>query len=195
MLRFVVDPDGVLTPDLLQRLPGRGLWIVPRRDMIATAAKKRLFARAAKGPVTVPEDLEQRVEGLLAKHCLDLVSLARRAGEAVAGHDRVRGWLETGRVALLLEAKDASEAGRRRMIGLAKALGDDLQVFQAFTAVELGGAFGRDQAVHVAIAPGGLADKLAREMARLEEFRQEPGKTENVKTGTRSAGSGREGKA
>ncbi len=170
-MRFVVGPDGQLVPDLRERLPGRGLWIVPRRDMIAAAAKKKLFAKAAKGPVELPEGLADQVERLLAQSCLDLVALARKAGEAVAGHDRVRGWLESGRVALLIEARDASEAGRKRMIGFARALEDDVKVFQLFQAAELGRAFGRDQAVHVAVAPGGLADKLAREAARLEEFR------------------------
>lgn len=186
-MRFVVSPDGVLVPDLRERLPGRGLWIVPRRDMIAAAAKKKLFAKAAKGPVTLPEDLEDQVERQLRQSCLDLVALARKAGEAVAGHDRVRGWLEQGRVALLLEARDASEAGRRRMIGFARALEEDghsaegrseegIGVIQAFEAATLGQAFGRDQAVHVAIAPGGLAEKLTREAARLEEYmsRDEP---------------------
>lgn len=186
-MRFVVSPDGVLVPDLRERLPGRGLWIVPRRDMIAAAAKKKLFAKAAKGPVTLPDGLEDQVERLLRQSCLDLVALARKAGEAVAGHDRVRGWLEQGRVALLLEARDASVAGRRRMIGFARALeedghsaegrsGDGIGVIQAFEAATLGQAFGRDQAVHVAIAPGGLAEKLTREAARLEEYmsRDEP---------------------
>ena len=26
LIRFVADPDGVLTPDLAERLPGRGVW-------------------------------------------------------------------------------------------------------------------------------------------------------------------------
>jgi predicted RNA-binding protein YlxR (DUF448 family) len=173
LLRFVVGPEGQLAPDLREKLPGRGLWIVPRRDMIAAAERKKLFARAAKAPVQVPEDLAERVDALLARQCLDLISLARKAGEAVAGHDKVRGWLESGRVALLLEASDASEAGSRRMIGFAKALGDRLEVAQLFTAAQLGGAFGRDQAVHVAVAPGGLADKLSHDVVRLKEYRSE----------------------
>jgi predicted RNA-binding protein YlxR (DUF448 family) len=169
-LRFVVGPDGQAVPDLRERLPGRGLWIVPRRDMIAAARRKKLFARAAKTAVELPEGLEDQVEELLKRQCLDLVSMARKAGEAVAGNEKVRSWLEKGRVALLLEAKDASEAGRKRMIGYARALEDGVTVWQLFEAAEMGRAFGRDQAVHVAVAPGGLADKLSRDAARLEEY-------------------------
>jgi len=50
-LRFVVGPEGQAVPDLRERLPGRGLWIVPRRDMIAAARRKKLFAKAAKTAV------------------------------------------------------------------------------------------------------------------------------------------------
>jgi predicted RNA-binding protein YlxR (DUF448 family) len=170
MIRFVLDPQGRLVPDLAGRLPGRGLWIVPRRDMIARAIQKRLFAKAAKAAVELPPDLEEQLEQLMRRRCLDTLALARRAGEAVAGHDRVQGWLERGRVAVLLEAKDASEAGRKRMLGLAKAIGDGPAVYQLFSAAELGRTFGRDNAVHVAVAEGGLAAKLRCEAARLEEF-------------------------
>ncbi len=170
LIRLVVDPDGLLVPDLSERLPGRGLWIAPQRDMIAHAQRRRLFAKAAKSTVRVPEDLADQVEALMRQRCLDSIALARRAGEAVAGQEKVRSWLGSGRVAVLLEASDASEGGRKRMIGLAKAIGEGLRIFQIFTAAELGKAFGRDTSVHVALAPGGLATKLRREAARFEEF-------------------------
>ena len=31
MIRFVVGPDGMLTPDLKRNLPGRGVWVTARR--------------------------------------------------------------------------------------------------------------------------------------------------------------------
>lgn len=166
----MIDPEGRLVPDIAERLPGRGLWIAPRRDMIARALAKGLFAKAAKRAIQAPEDLAAQLESLLRRRCLETLAMARRAGEAVAGQDRVRGWLEAGRVRLLLEAKDASEGGRRRMIALAKALEDGTEVCQLFGAAELGRAFGRESVVHVAVASGGLAAKLSREAARLEEL-------------------------
>ena len=57
LLRFVVGPDGTLVPDLAGRLPGRGLWITPERDIVASAAAKNLFAKAARERVVVPSDL------------------------------------------------------------------------------------------------------------------------------------------
>ncbi len=48
LLRFVVGPDGTVVPDIASRLPGRGLWLTARRDIVATAIGKRLFGRAAR---------------------------------------------------------------------------------------------------------------------------------------------------
>ena len=31
LIRFVADPDGVIVPDLAQRLPGRGVWVTASR--------------------------------------------------------------------------------------------------------------------------------------------------------------------
>jgi predicted RNA-binding protein YlxR (DUF448 family) len=63
----VVSPDGEIAPDILEKLPGRGIWVSADRDAIETAVKKNLFARAAKAQVRVPEDLADRVEAGLAR--------------------------------------------------------------------------------------------------------------------------------
>lgn len=54
LLRFVLDPDGCVTFDSGKRLPGRGIWLTPHRDVLETAVKKNAFARAAKTPARVP---------------------------------------------------------------------------------------------------------------------------------------------
>jgi predicted RNA-binding protein YlxR (DUF448 family) len=42
-------PDGEIAPDILEKLPGRGIWVSAERDAIETmAVKKNLFARAAR---------------------------------------------------------------------------------------------------------------------------------------------------
>ena len=43
LLRFVVGPDGTIVPDIDERLPGRGLWLTPRRDIVDRAVAKRVF--------------------------------------------------------------------------------------------------------------------------------------------------------
>lgn len=171
LIRFVAAPDGTVVPDLAERLPGRGLWLSPRRDVMARACARNLFARAAKASLRVPDDLVDSVERMLTRRCLDLVGLAKRSGQAVSGYQRVAASLATGRAAVLLAAVDAAEEGRRKLRALARARGLGAAVVELFTAEELGRAMGHDARVHVAVAPGGVAARLAKEIARLESLR------------------------
>src|SRR5262249_39081139 len=129
MIRFVVAPDKTLVPDLAATLPGRGIWLSASGDVIETARAQgglgRAFARAARGPVIVPPDLSAVLEAGLARRIGELLGLARRAGQAVAGFDKAREWLRTGRVRLILQASDGSAAERARFLSGA---GDDIAV-------------------------------------------------------------------
>ena len=87
LIRFVVSPDSVITPDILGKLPGRGIWVASERDALDAAVAKKLFARSAKQQVQVPQTLVADVEMLLLKRVTDGISLARIAGRAVAGYD------------------------------------------------------------------------------------------------------------
>lgn len=168
LLRFVISPTGEVVPDLEHRLPGRGIWLSARRDVVHTAMAKRLFAKAARRAVTVPEDLADRLDGLLCRRCLDAIALARRAGQAVCGFEKVKAELKAGRAAVLVEARDAAEDGKSKM----RALASGRPVVELFDAVELGAPFGRDQSVHVAMTRGGLARRLVEEAGLLAGFRQ-----------------------
>jgi predicted RNA-binding protein YlxR (DUF448 family) len=162
MIRFVLGPGRELVPDLEGRLPGRGMWLSARGDVLERAAQRGAFAKAARGTVHLPPDLRARIEDGLARRVRDLVGFARRGGQAVCGRDTVREWLRAGRVGLLVEASDGSPAERARLIGRRA-----LPVVAPLPSGVLGGVFGRDHAVHVAIAPGRLAETIAAEAARL----------------------------
>ena len=96
LIRFVLSPDGLIVPDLAQKLPGRGIWVTADRDLIAKAADKGLFARAAKAPAKAPDGLADLVEAGQARRVVELISLARKAGLSVAGFEKVKGWLADG---------------------------------------------------------------------------------------------------
>lgn len=166
LLRFVIGPEGALVPDLAGRLPGRGLWVSAERAALIQAREKNLFAKAAKAPVRVPDTLVEDVIRLLRRRCLELIGLARGAGQAVAGFEKVREWLNQDRAAVLLEALDGAPDGRRRLESRAKAEGA-LPVIDLFTAAELAAALGRDHVVHAALAEGGLARAVLTEAGRL----------------------------
>jgi hypothetical protein len=162
MLRFVLSPAREVVPDLSARLPGRGMWLSARADVLERAATRGAFAKAARGAVHVPPDLRARIETGLQGRVRDLVGLARRAGQAVSGWQAALEWLQKGRVALLVQASDGSAAERARLVGLRQ-----VPAVTPLTGAELGALFGRDQAVHVAVAPGKLALAIAAEAARL----------------------------
>ena len=163
LIRFVLDPEGVVTPDLAEKLPGRGAWVTAHRDDLTTAMTRGLFAKGFKQAVKTPDDLPDRVTVLMHDRCLNWLGLARRGGQAISGADKVADWLRGDQVALLIQGADASERGRQKL-----RAGRDITVFaDVFTAAELGAVFGRDIAVHVALQKGGLAKSLSRDLARL----------------------------
>lgn len=168
MVRFVESPGGEVVPDLERILPGRGIWLSASRDVLNTAVAKGLFSKAARKRLTAPPDLADRVERLLARRCFDLLGLARRAGQVAAGFEQVRSEARSGRGAVLLEARDASPAGRAKV----GALASGLPVVDLFSSLELGAALGRDATMHVLVGRGRLAARLLTETRRLAGFRQ-----------------------
>src|SRR5258706_11379444 len=167
LLRFVVGPDGTLVPDLAGRLPGRGLWITPERDIMALAAAKNLFAKGARERVVVPSDLVDRVVLLLLRDLLDRLGLARRAGQAVAGFEKVRALLVEGAAGLLFAASDGAADGRRKL----RLLAVDVPLVECLSSAELAAALGRDTVVHAAVRKGSFAERLAMAAVRLEKMR------------------------
>ncbi|MEM6491487.1 MAG: DUF448 domain-containing protein [Pseudomonadota bacterium] len=171
-LRFVVDPNGRLTPDMAGALPGRGLWVAATRSALERARAGR-FAKAARRSVDCPDDLVTRVDGLLARRCIEAIGLARRGGRAVFGFEQVRAQLSGSdwTPAVLLHAADASSDGLRKLAGPAKAVG--AAVASALSGAELGQAFGRESIVHAAIGPGPLAERLKTDAVRLAGLRMD----------------------
>jgi predicted RNA-binding protein YlxR (DUF448 family) len=72
LIRFVAGPEGQIVPDILGKLPGRGIWVTAGRAELTKAAAKGLFARAAKAQVTVPGGLVDEVERQLARRLVEL---------------------------------------------------------------------------------------------------------------------------
>ena len=163
MLRFVVGPDRDIVPDLTAKLPGRGIWLSARRDVVEAARMKNAFARAARAPVIVPPDLLSRLEAGLTRRVTELIGLARRAGQANYGFERSREWLQAGRVGIVIQARDGSADERARFLSGRR----DIAVAAPLLAAALGAVFGRDHLVHVVVAPGRLAETLKLETDRL----------------------------
>jgi len=188
MIRFVVGPDHQLVPDLAARLPGRGIWLSASADVLESQGAQddkkqkekrgdgladrrlaRAFSRAARGPVSVPADLSSMLQAALVRRITELLGLARRAGQAVAGFEKAREYLRSSPSRLVLQAADGSIAERSRFL---TGAAPGLVVIDPLPGEALGRVFGRDYVVHVAVAPGKLAESLVNEAGRLAGLRQ-----------------------
>ena len=172
MIRFVVAPDGSLTPDLAETLPGRGLWVTAARDILAAPGLAKAAARSVRKPVSVPAGLPDTVERLLAQRCRATLGLARRAGLVDGGFDKARTAIVDGGATLLLTARDSAGRDSRELGRRAAALPRPVRIATALDSAELGAAFGRERLVHVAVADSPLADRLYRDLQRLAGVRR-----------------------
>ncbi|MEM7497903.1 MAG: RNA-binding protein [Pseudomonadota bacterium] len=167
LIRFVLSPDGErVVPDLAAKLPGRGAWLTADRALAEKAEAKRLFSRAFRRAVALPEGLPYLLENLLARRLIETVALARKAGQAVTGFEKVRARLPAGNVVLLTACNAAAE-GRRKLLKLAP----EAPEIAVLSDSELGLAFGREFAIHAALDAGGMADRALHEAGRLGGFR------------------------
>ena len=167
LIRFVTSPDGVVVPDIMEKLPGRGYYVTSDLNVLTEAVKKKVFSRGAKTQVTVPENLIIEIDRQLARRVVDLVSIARKAGRAVTGFEKVKGWLAEGRARILLQASDGSERGKGKLW-----TPEGGRFFGCLTSQELGLAFGRGHAIHCALSGGKLSERVVHEAARLRGLRE-----------------------
>ncbi len=179
LIRFVRSPDGVAVPDLARKLPGRGVWVSLDRKSLAEAMKRKLFSKAFQAETTMPPDLPDMVAKLLRQQALSLLSLAKKAGEAVAGFMKVEEMLGRGRAKLLFHGTDAAPDGCRKLDKMAEPSVEKIVLFETR---ELDLAFGRPNVVHAAVAKGGLAEKLSAAVRRIDTFEGlRTGPTEDLK--------------
>jgi uncharacterized protein len=187
LIRFVCGPDGTIVPDVAAKLPGRGCWVLAKREVLEEAIKKKIFLRFGYQvkknnkkkdieeldqqsgeekikSILVRDDLVDQIEELLHKRCLDYLGLANRAGNILSGFEKVRAALKTGKTNVLLTACDGATNGRSKMCqGL-----DNLRVIDMFARDDLSQAIGAPNAVHLALLPGGIRSSLLREISRYE---------------------------
>ena len=169
MVRFAVNPDGFVVPDIANKLPGRGAWICSDEKTLERAVIRNQFARTFEKNVRIPSTLAADVEALLAKRVIELLSIARKAGIAVAGYEKVKEFLNSGTLVLLLQASDGSPRQKSRInrnICSSDYIG-------CLYSSEIGIAFGRNRVIHAALAAGRLTLRIADEAQRLAGFRVE----------------------
>ncbi len=179
LIRFVAGPDGHVVADVMGKLPGRGVYVTAGKSALGRAVAKELFARGLGQPVQVPGGLVDEVEKQLVRHVVTLISLARKSGHAVAGYEKVKGWLSQEQAQVLIQAVDGSGRGKSKL-----STPHYGSYIGCLTANELGMAFGRQTVIHAALASGGLSKRVVEEAQRLQGMRETDGgkgRTEGIK--------------
>lgn len=174
-LRFVLAPDGTVTPDLEVKLPGRGAYTCQSRKCVVEAGTRRQFSRAFKGVAAavdghvlaslVQQIMEQRISGYL--------SLANKAGITVSGGEAVERSLKGAKVPhLLVLATNISTAIAERLGGM--ALRASVRVEQVLSKELLGQLLGKESdRSAVAVLSDGFALSLVKEIERYRNYLEE----------------------
>jgi uncharacterized protein len=182
MIRFVLDAEGHVVPDLKRRLPGRGVWIRGTRHALRSAITRKVFARSFKRDVQIAPDLVEATERLLEQAALDALSIAHKASKVAIGAGKAEAAIAREPVVGILRAAEGAPDGTRSLMAALRRRGDckDVAVVEAFGSAQLDLALGRSNVIHAALLAGPESESFLARAARLERFRTQ----ENRERGT-----------
>ncbi|HEY3306855.1 MAG TPA: DUF448 domain-containing protein [Desulfuromonadaceae bacterium] len=171
LIRFVLSPQGEVTPDVDAKLPGRGAYTCINSTCLLDACKQRQFNRAFKQDVHVPppEKVVEGVAGLLKERVLGFLGLANRAGKIVSGgamvSDAIRSAHKPGFVVIATDVSD--------VIGIKiKMIADvnSIPCVYILTKDEIGAILGKAPRSAFAVKSGGFVKELASVIKRYRNF-------------------------
>jgi predicted RNA-binding protein YlxR (DUF448 family) len=177
LIRFVAAPDGTVVPDLKRELPGRGCWVKIDRSLVERAVAKKLFARALKADVKAADDLGERVEWLFLQQLLQMMNMARKAGQLVTGSAKVDAAIRSGAALAVFHSTDAAADGVRKIDQARKAwhLGmeteEEIPSFRLFSESEMEGVMGQNAFIHAAVLAGQAGEGVVKRAKMLEQYR------------------------
>ncbi|HXE26395.1 MAG TPA: RNA-binding protein [Roseiarcus sp.] len=176
MLRFALSPDGSVVPDIRRKLPGRGVWTRLSFETVRRAAVKQAFSRAFRARAAAPASLAEAVDALLERDALQALSIANKAGLALAGAFKVDSAIEAGQIAALIQASDgAADGAAKRARALRANLGPAAEAVarvDLFTSGQLDLALGRANVIHAALKHGAASSAFLARADRLRRYRE-----------------------
>lgn len=170
LLRFVLDPDRTLVPDLLAKLPGRGAYTCLNHVCLRNAAQKKQFARAFSGDVVYnnADWLIGHVVTLLEHRIGSYLALANKAGRVVSGSDMVMELLKKRKAGVVFLATDISPEIGAKVMALAKRY--EVPHVDIFAKERLGAFIGKGLRSVAAIEQSGFIETVTREIAKYRNF-------------------------
>ncbi|WP_375606784.1 MULTISPECIES: RNA-binding protein [unclassified Bartonella] len=177
LIRFVIGPNNQIVPDLKANLPGRGVWISAHHAVIEKAIKQKAFHRNFKTDVEVAPNLVHVVDTLLLKAALSSLSMARKAGAIVMGATKVDAAIRSGKVILVLHAKETTEDGKRKIAqaihSIQQQTNRTIKTISLFTSDEMRVAFGSNPVMHAALLDTKAAGGFLKTTCKLISYRDD----------------------
>lgn len=177
LIRFVIDPNRQIVPDLKANLPGRGVWVSAHRTILEEAVKRKAFSKSLKIDVEVASNLANIVDKLLLKSVLGSLSMARKAGAIVMGLTKVDAAIRSDQVSLVLHAQEAAEDGKRKIAQALHAIkqktNHDVKAISLLTSDEMSMAFGDIPVIHAALLNTKAADGTLKTIYKLIAYRDD----------------------
>ena len=163
MLRLVVDDEGQIWPDLLQKAPGRGAYLCMQQACLEGMTDKRLGMLRNKFNVQLPQcsALVERICEGLRRQLMRLFS--QYSAVAVVGRDAVMHQLWKNGPLLVLLASDAGDALVQQVqdgVGKRQEAGKKTVLMDRFSSSLLAEAFARDKISVVALDTANVSTKL-----------------------------------
>ena len=168
MLRFVADETGCVFFDVLEKLPGRGAWLMPDKEVVQKALSKNVFQNVFQRKTIVPDGFYKTIISLLKKHVLEELSLARKIGVLCFGFETVKKALFDKKALFACEALDSAENGQEKL-----SFEKDFPVFQIFSREELGHLANQDFVVHMAVLKHPIAEKIKCNLEKIIRLQKE----------------------
>lgn len=177
LIRFVAAPDGSIIPDLKRQLPGRGCWVKIDRSLVDKAVARKTFARALKADVKAADDLGETVDRLLAQQLMQMMNMARKAGQFITGASKVDAAIRAGAAIAVFHSTGAADDGVRKIDQARKAwhLGmeteEEIPSFRLFSESEMEGVMGQNAFIHAAVLAGQAGEGVVKRAKMLEQYR------------------------
>lgn len=178
LIRFVLDPHRRVVPDLKGNLPGRGVWVTAKAELLTGAVNKKMFARAFRGEAHADIELVALVGDLMARKALNLLGLATRAGQVTMGFMKLETLVSKGKADILIEACDAAEDGRSKLRNRFLASAEEgserelraQRIVGCFNIEQLSLALGRTNVVHAGLINGRLGEDFLAAARRYGSY-------------------------
>jgi uncharacterized protein len=175
MLRFALSGEGVVVPDILHKLPGRGVWTRLDPFVVRQGVAKRAFSRGFRASVEARPGLAEEIDRLLEADALRFLSLVNKSGLVVAGGAKAEAAIRAGAVVGLIQAADGSADGASKLERLLRGcLGERAETvakINLFESRQLDLALGRTNVIHAALNAGPASTAFLAKVARLTLYR------------------------